>query len=189
VNVLELPARVAALEQRLGALEQQTPSPAGDTLTPNVFTINADGTVSETLTGKLNAKGIVFENGRVVKGIGPGESVQNEITWIEEGKSVASIQGYRREEGLVVNREVLAFTTLSSGQEASLQLISDDHNARSEAVLTVTRIRLIGTQIGFYGAAPVARAAAIASPAAELAALKVAVDAIREALKKIGITE
>lgn len=46
-----------------------------------------------------------------------------------------------------------------------------------------------GNELGFYNVAPVKRAAAIPSPAAELAALKTAVDAIREAIKKIGITE
>lgn len=46
------------------------------------------------------------------------------------------------------------------------------------------------TKISLYkGVAPVSRAVAIGSPAAELAPLKVAVDAIREAIKKIGITE
>jgi hypothetical protein len=45
-----------------------------------------------------------------------------------------------------------------------------------------------GKKLGFYGVAPVARAAAIASPAAELAALKTAVDAIRVALTNMGIT-
>jgi hypothetical protein len=189
VSLLDLPGRLDALEERLAALEQQPATPAADTLTPNVFTINLDGTVSEILTGKLQAKGVVFENGLVTKGIGPGESVQNEITWTSEGSVLASIQGYRRFEGLTVNREVLAFTTLSSGQEASLQLISDDHNARSEITASATRVRLLGTQIGLYGAAPVARAAAIASPAEELKALKTAVDLVREALKKIGITE
>lgn len=46
-----------------------------------------------------------------------------------------------------------------------------------------------GKELGFYGVAPVARAAAITTPAAELAPLKTAVDALREAVKKIGITE
>jgi hypothetical protein len=191
MSLLDIPARLDVLEQRLAALEEQPATPASDTLTPNVFTINLDGTVSETLTGKLQAKGIIFENGLVFKGVGPGEVTQNEIVWSEPspGTGLASIQGYRRVEGTTVNREILALTTLSSAQEAALQLISDDHNARSEITVTATRIRVLGTQIGLYGAAPVARAAAVASPAEELKALKVAVDLIREALKKIGITE
>lgn len=47
----------------------------------------------------------------------------------------------------------------------------------------------LGTKSGVNGATPVVKAAAIASPAAELAALKTAVDALREAIKKHGITE
>jgi hypothetical protein len=46
-----------------------------------------------------------------------------------------------------------------------------------------------GTKSGVNGAAPVVKAPAIASPAAELAALKTAVDAIRTAIKNHGITE
>jgi hypothetical protein len=53
-----------------------------------------------------------------------------------------------------------------------------------------------GTHVGFYGAVPVVRAAAIATPTApsvvytqaEAAAMKTAVDAIRNALKNVGIT-
>lgn len=44
-----------------------------------------------------------------------------------------------------------------------------------------------GKMLGFYGVAPVARAAAIASPTADAAALKTAVDAIRVALANVGI--
>lgn len=50
-------------------------------------------------------------------------------------------------------------------------------------------LRFWTTKIGLYGVAPTTRAAAITSPAAEVAPLKVAVDALREAVKKIGITE
>lgn len=55
----------------------------------------------------------------------------------------------------------------------------------STSSLTLSRT---GGKIGLYGVAPVARAAAITSPAAELAALKTAVDAIRVALTNIGVT-
>jgi hypothetical protein len=49
-------------------------------------------------------------------------------------------------------------------------------------------IRATETGVGFNGVAPVAKAAAITSPAAEAAALKTAVDAIRVALTNVGIT-
>lgn len=49
-------------------------------------------------------------------------------------------------------------------------------------------LRVSETGVGFNGAAPVAKAGAISSPAAELAPLKTAVDAIREAIKNVGIT-
>jgi hypothetical protein len=48
--------------------------------------------------------------------------------------------------------------------------------------------RVSETGVGFNGAAPVAKAGAIGSPAAELAALKTAVDAVRVALTNVGIT-
>jgi hypothetical protein len=49
-------------------------------------------------------------------------------------------------------------------------------------------LRVSETGVGFNGAAPVAKASAITSPAAELASLKTAVDAIRVALTNVGIT-
>lgn len=49
-------------------------------------------------------------------------------------------------------------------------------------------LRVNETGVGVNGATPVAKASAITSPAAELAALKTAVDAIREAIKNFGIT-
>lgn len=49
-------------------------------------------------------------------------------------------------------------------------------------------LRVSETGVGFNGAVPVAKASAISSPAAELAALKTAVDAIRVALTNVGIT-
>lgn len=51
-----------------------------------------------------------------------------------------------------------------------------------------SKLRVSETGVGFNGAAPVAKASAISSPAAEVAPLKTAVDAIREAIKNVGIT-
>jgi hypothetical protein len=50
-------------------------------------------------------------------------------------------------------------------------------------------LRLYTTKLGFYGVTPVARAAAIGEPAESLGSLKTAVNAIRTALKNVGITE
>lgn len=47
----------------------------------------------------------------------------------------------------------------------------------------------VSGKFGANGAVPVAKHAAIASPAAELAALKTAVDALRETVKNVGLTE
>lgn len=49
-------------------------------------------------------------------------------------------------------------------------------------------LRVNETGVGFNGAAPVAKAGAITTPAETLAALKTAVDAIRVALTNVGIT-
>ncbi len=51
-----------------------------------------------------------------------------------------------------------------------------------------TSLAFNATEIGFYKHAVSTQPAAIASPAAELAALKTAVDGLREALKKVGLT-
>jgi hypothetical protein len=56
------------------------------------------------------------------------------------------------------------------------------------AVGKTSQIRVEEAKLGFYGVAPVARAGAISSPAAEVAPLKTAVDAIRVALTNVGIT-
>lgn len=53
---------------------------------------------------------------------------------------------------------------------------------------TATHKVQVPGKFGMNGAAPVAKAAAIVSPAAELAALKTAVDFIREAIKAVGVT-
>lgn len=49
-------------------------------------------------------------------------------------------------------------------------------------------VRVSETGVAFNGAAPVAKAGVIASPAETLAALKIAVDAVRVALTNVGIT-
>jgi hypothetical protein len=56
------------------------------------------------------------------------------------------------------------------------------------AVGKTSFLRVSETGIAFNGAAPVAKAGAISSPAAEVAPLKTAVDAIRVALTNVGIT-
>lgn len=59
----------------------------------------------------------------------------------------------------------------------------------AEKQLATTTDLKVGGKFAMGGNAPVAKAAAIASPAAEAAALKTAVDAIRAALKNLGVTE
>lgn len=51
------------------------------------------------------------------------------------------------------------------------------------------KIRVTEGGLSFYGVAPVARHAAIAEPAETLAGLKAAVNGLRDAISKIGITE
>lgn len=63
-------------------------------------------------------------------------------------------------------------------------------NNPTRSLIEGTMSEVAATQeLGFYGVAPVKRHAAIASPAETLASLKTAVDALREAVKNIGITE
>jgi hypothetical protein len=47
----------------------------------------------------------------------------------------------------------------------------------------------ISGKVGFNGVSPVAKVAAIASPAADLQSLKTAVDALRAAVRNVGLTE
>jgi hypothetical protein len=68
------------------------------------------------------------------------------------------------------------------------------HNANSDEPLiwgdfAAREFRLYAEKVSLYkGVTPVVQAAAITSPAAELAALKTAVDALRVAVKGVGIT-
>lgn len=57
------------------------------------------------------------------------------------------------------------------------------------AIGKTAKIRVTEGGLSFYGVAPTTRAAAIAEPAESLASLKEKVNAIRTALKNIGITE
>lgn len=56
------------------------------------------------------------------------------------------------------------------------------------AAAKTSMLRIEEAALGFYGVAPVARAAAIGEPAETLGGLKAAVNSIRTALKNIGIT-
>lgn len=90
----------------------------------------------------------------------------------------------------------------ATGEKATATLRNDRGVYTSDETATITTMGvndftpcalpyvggLAQMRAGFYNAAPVAKAAAIASPAADAAALKTAVDAIRTALKNIGIT-
>ena len=87
-----------------------------------------------------------------------------------------------------------AYERLKVGTEGTQFVIAPE--AGGTGVLRGLRLGVAGGQVGFYGATPVARAAAIASPTApsatyvqaEAQSMKTAVDAIRNALKNIGIT-
>jgi hypothetical protein len=86
------------------------------------------------------------------------------------------------------------YEALSMGASGTLYAI--EPVAAGTGVLRGLRLGVSGGQVGFYGATPVARAAAIAAPTApsasyvqaEAQSMKTAVDAIRAALTNIGIT-
>lgn len=117
MSVLDLPARIAELERRLAAHEQKRPLPAPDQLTPNVFTINPDGTISETLTGKLTAEGVDFEEAQSLK-----PAALNMIRWLREGKAAEQIYGAR-----AGGESELVLRTLDPGENAvaALQIIEE----------------------------------------------------------------
>lgn len=94
---------------------------------------------------------------------------------------------------------VLGFPTtnyerLKVGAEGTQFVVAPE--AGGTGVLRGLRLGVSGGQVGFYGATPVARAAAITSPTApsasyvqaEAQSMKTAVDAMRTALANIGIT-
>lgn len=115
MSQLDLLTRVGNLERRLSELEPQA---VADQLTPNVFSINAEGQIEENLTGKLTAKGIVFQLGHVVSGgagLGPGKSVTHEIVWqTEAGEAVAAISAFTYK---------AKAPSLLKGQAAHLELV------------------------------------------------------------------
>lgn len=106
MNPLELPAKVEDLERRLAAIEGQSPSPVADQLTPNVFVINPDGTISEKLSGELEAKGLIFEEAQPLI-----EPIHSEITWLRSGVLAEQITGQRDHTG----EPTLAFVTTTIG--------------------------------------------------------------------------
>lgn len=69
---------------------------------------------------------------------------------------------------------------IQAGQSAA-------HAQGAEALTTLVEVKS-GARLGFYGAAPVTKPAAIASPAADVAALKTAVDALRTTLTSLGLS-
>jgi hypothetical protein len=87
-----------------------------------------------------------------------------------------------------------AYERLKVGTEGTQFVVAPE--AGGTGVLRGLRLGVSGGQVGFYGANPVARAAAIAAPTApsasyvqaEAQSMKTAVDAIRTALTNIGIT-
>lgn len=174
------------LEERIEALEDQLEA---DQLTPGVFSLNAKGQVEEKLTGTLEAKGIHFG--------GSGAESLNTIEWGTGNKScqIIGVAG-----GAISRIELL---TTKEAAKALVEIVASEnlpHKSRVllkagptnyiqiDAALNV-EIGAETSKIGLYQTAPVAQAAAIPSPAAELAALKTAVDEIRVALKNIGITK
>lgn len=92
------------------------------------------------------------------------------------------------------NGNIFLGTQAGEAEAGSNKLYIDNSNTATPLILgdfgtsSLTLSRAAG-KVGFYGVAPVGRHAAIASPAAELAALKTAVDALRTTLTSIGITE
>jgi hypothetical protein len=122
VSLLDLPAQVADLTARLQALEQAQPAPAPDQLTPNVFTINPDGTISEKLTGKLEALGIVFSEGEK-----EGAPV-NSILWQLEGAARQSISGYKPAGKGPGPDSVLALRAVDPGGVSLVELSAEDGN-------------------------------------------------------------
>lgn len=133
---------------------------------------------------------------------------------LSQGQELALNAATSKLAGILLQTEGLARWRMrkSTGAEAGANagsdfeiLAYDDAGALLNTALSITRatrnIRVYGAQlqvdgelkhagakVGFNAVAPVAQAAAIASPAAELAALKTAVDAIRVAIKNVGLT-
>jgi hypothetical protein len=88
-------------EERLQTLEGQVQALQGqqDALTPNAFSLNAQGKLEENLTGKLTAQGVIFEQGfKIGEGgiLQPGSEEKDEIVWEEGegGAAVASITSF-----------------------------------------------------------------------------------------------
>jgi hypothetical protein len=86
----------------------------------------------------------------------------------------------------------IGYAAGEAAEEVSNKLYIANTNTAEPLILGVfpnSELTFNTTKIALYkGVSPVSRHAAITSPAAELASLKTAVDALREAVKAIGIT-
>lgn len=114
---------------------------------------------------------------------------------IKSAGALEANSGIRTNQGLVTSLTLSEEFIFAAGSNANQGVFVDGKGTGQVKIATrglATGGTLIGAagtdKIGFYGHAPAVQPAAIASPAETLAALKIAVDAIREALKSNGNT-
>lgn len=123
------------LLERVQTLEQAQ----ADQLVPGVFSINHAGELEENLTGKLTAKGIIFQVGVLEEATEgkPAERVASEIIWnTEAGSTRASVTAYRYKGKAPSIAKGLIFSMTASsagGEEASL--ITEIDEANNQAVV------------------------------------------------------
>jgi hypothetical protein len=120
-------AELAALQARVAALEAQ--QVGGDTITPTYLTIDAQGHVSASFTGIVNALGVT-----IPEGLNPNPSGQNEIAWVNSGGAVEERIGSVNNGGVAA---LLAQATpAAAGVEGLVKLEAFNHAATENAILS-----------------------------------------------------
>lgn len=151
--------------------------------------ISGNRSIESGLTGIIlisNNDGFLVENNVIVD---PWSESANVV------KGVWSVSDYNT--GLITGTQLIVASKVATRTLTNGLGIAISSQPNTTISLGVNRAGVAGTPLwdtgnrsrtGFYGAAGVSRAAAIASPAADVTSLKTAVDALRTANSGVGIT-
>lgn len=121
---MSVQSEIAGLRQRVEELEQNT---AADQLVPGVFAINARGEVEEKLSGKVEAKGILFN--LAIEELG-GEEL-SQIEWLEASEIAITILGARPVGKAARSLRLSAFPFSPGGPGAQLVIQTDKEPAEA----------------------------------------------------------
>jgi hypothetical protein len=158
------------------------------------FTSGAEDTFVGTLAGSSTTTGNENVFVGMKTGFGNTTGGKNTVTGAEAFTANTTgerntVFGYAAGESVTGSLNVLLGHKAGQTAGAISNKLIITNNATTALIQGVMSETAANLELGFYNVAPTKRAGAIASPAETLAGLKTAVDAIRVALQKIGITE